>query len=147
MWSGVQMYVFFSEDNTIRYSFNTYIFLVMVMSTNLEATWTLRSTPGNGGNVMRAGYPEGASLVIASLLRWCYRWQLCEGQQKPSADTHLLHMSILPLNPSKGFPESSSLSSGPQLFEVLILSVWSHYPMAMLCQTSDSNVWSAKGSA
>lgn len=34
-------------------------------------------------------------------------------QQKPSADTHLLHMSILPLNPSKGFPESSSLSSGP----------------------------------
>lgn len=79
---------------------------------------------------------RGASEGIVSPLWWCYQWQLREGgarfellgrptgSQKPSAETHLLHMSILPLNPSKGFPESSSPSIGPQLFEVLILCVF-----------------------
>lgn len=76
--------------------------------------------------------PRGPPRGFTSLLRWCYQWQLREGgarfeplrqprASRPSADTHLLHMSILPLNPSKGFPESSSPYSGPQLFEVLIL--------------------------
>ena len=45
-------------------------------------------------------------------------------QQIPSTETHLLRMSILPLNPSKGFPESSSMSTGPHVFEVMILCVF-----------------------
>ncbi|KAI9536642.1 hypothetical protein NQZ68_031716 [Dissostichus eleginoides] len=45
-------------------------------------------------------------------------------QQIPFTETHLLRMSIFPLNPSKGFPESSSMSTGPRVFEVMILCVF-----------------------
>lgn len=54
-------------------------------------------------------------------------------QQKPSADTHLLHMSILPLNPSKGFPESFSLSSGPP-------TLWCAEPTCF-CGTEVITLW------
>lgn len=59
-------------------------------------------------------------------------------QQIPSIETHLLRMSILPLNPSKGFPESTSMSIGPHVFEVMILCVFmalksSSYGCVMSC--------------
>lgn len=89
----------------------------------LVNTWKWRKYDDESG-LSRGGLRGG----FTSLLRWCYQWQLARFEplrqpraSRPSADTHLLHMSILPLNPSKGFPESSSPSSGPQLFEVLIL--------------------------
>lgn len=78
---------------------------------------------------------QGDCVIIVCLLWWCYQGQLhgvepglsqeaacC--QKIPSTETHLLRMSSFPLNPSKGFPESSSMSTGPHVFEVMILCVF-----------------------
>lgn len=82
---------------------------------------------------------QGDCIITVCLLWWCYQGQLhgaepglrlsgsqeaASCQQIPSTATHLLHMSIFPLNPSKGFPESSSMSTGPHVFEVMILCVF-----------------------
>ncbi|KAJ4940357.1 hypothetical protein JOQ06_026664 [Pogonophryne albipinna] len=94
-------------------------------------------------NDSRPGYPERASKGIASsqcaccddvIGDSCMGWsqgsrlsasqEAASCQQIPFTETHLLRMSIFPLNPSKGFPESSSMSTGPRVFEVMILCVF-----------------------
>lgn len=119
--------VFFSKDNTVRRNFISY--LVMMKSTNLEATWMFGQHLAMEKiwwweRAIPRGPPRGlchhSDDVISDS---CVRAEPGLNQQKPSADTHLLHTSILPLDPSKGFPKSSSLSN-VQLFEVLILCVF-----------------------
>lgn len=93
-------------------------------------TWKRRKYDDESG--LSRGGLRGDCVTAPMMLSVTAAWgrsqvwtsQAAKSQQKPSADTHLLHMSILPLNPWKGFPESSSPSSGPQLFEVLILCVF-----------------------
>lgn len=105
------------------------------------------------------GYPELASKGIASsvcLLWWCCQGQLhgaeptlrlsgsqeaASCQQISSTITHLLHMSSFPLNPSKGFPESSFMSDDPRVFEVMILCVFTPLKSLSYCCVV-SCVWS-----
>lgn len=65
-------------------------------------------------------------------------------QQIPlSAETHLLHMSILPLNPSKGFPESTSVSAGHtslMSWSYVFSRHWSRYPVVLSRHAFDPNV-------
>lgn len=65
-------------------------------------------------------------------------------QQIPlSAEIHLLHMSILPLNPSKGFPESTSVSTGRaslMSWSYVFSRHWSRYPVVLSRHAFDPNV-------
>lgn len=65
----------------------------------------------------------------------------------PCKETHLLRMSMLPLNPSKGFPGSTPVSAGRaslMSWSCVFSRHWSHYPcgLVMSCFWSERFVWS-----
>lgn len=68
-------------------------------------------------------------------------------QIPPCKETHLLRMSMLPLNPSKGFPGSTPVSAGRaslMSWSCVFSRHWSHYPcgLVMSCFWSERFVWS-----
>lgn len=147
MWSGVQL----SSSLRTRRS--------DIASTDVLFWWRFSlATPGHGENYngesgqSRGWAPRGlrhrsddvfsgSCMGAEPGLNLSGSQEPAKCQQKPSADTHLLHMSILPLNPSKGFPESSSPSGGPQLFDVLILRAFVALKSLPYSHVM-SNVWS-----